>query len=62
MVMRVYLDNNVLIDIEDRVLELTDFQANNIEYYYSSSHIEELFEGVHLEQLSIEKRLDIIEK
>lgn len=60
--MRVYFDSNVLIDIENGLLQLKDFLVKNVEYFYSSSHIDELLEGAHLEQVSIEKRLNLIER
>lgn len=41
--MRVYLDNNVLISIEERVYGLKDFlSVPSAEYYYSNAHISEL--------------------
>lgn len=44
--MRVYLDNNVLIDIEENVYRLTDFiSIAGVEYYYSNAHISELLNG-----------------
>ena len=44
--MRVYLDNNVLIDIEENVYSLNDFLSiTEAEYYYSNAHISELLNG-----------------
>ena len=45
--MRVYLDNNVLVSIEDNTYGLTDFLSiTGAEYYYSNAHIYELLNGV----------------
>lgn len=45
--MRVYLDNNVLISIEERVYGLKDFlSVPSAEYYYSNAHISELLNGI----------------
>ncbi len=45
--MRVYLDNNVLISIEENVYGLKDFLSiPGAEYYYSNAHISELLNGV----------------
>lgn len=45
--MRVYLDNNVLISIEERVYGLKDFlSVPSAEYYYSNAHISELMNGI----------------
>lgn len=60
--MRVYLDNNVLIDIEDNIYSLKDFLSiTGSEYYYSNAHISELLNG---EEKSIpglkERRLSTI--
>ena len=44
--MCVYLDNNVLIDIEENVYSLNDFLSiTEAEYYYSNAHISELLNG-----------------
>lgn len=58
---KVYLDNNVLIDIESGKYYLSDFLlSDKIEYYFSPSHIEELIEGEHLIPLSKDNRLKLI--
>ena len=45
--MRVYLDNNVLIGIEENLYGLKDFLSiHGVEYYYSNAHISELLNGV----------------
>lgn len=45
--MRVYLDNNVLINIEENVYGQKDFLSiSGAEYYYSNAHISELLNGV----------------
>lgn len=44
--MLVYLDNNVLIDIEEDIYVLNDFLSiPMVEYYYSNAHIYELLNG-----------------
>lgn len=60
---KVYLDNNVLVDIECGSYNLSDFlKYENVEYYFSSSHIDELIEGRRLKSLSVNNRLSLIEK
>ena len=60
---KVYLDNNVLVDIECGYYNLSDFlKSENLEYYFSSSHIDELIEGRDLKSLSVNNRLSLIEK
>lgn len=44
--MRVYLDNNVLISIEEDNYSLKDFKIPGVEYYFSNAHIHELLNGV----------------
>ena len=45
--LKVYLDNNILVDIEDGRYALEDFLAiPKLEYYYSDAHIAELLNGV----------------
>ena len=47
LLMRVYLDNNVLVSVEDNTYSLTDFLSiTGAEYYYSNAHICELLNGV----------------
>ena len=44
--MRAYLDNNVLISIEEDNYSLKDFKIPRVEYYFSNAHIHELLNGV----------------
>lgn len=46
--MRVYLDNNVFVDVEDGLYSFDDFVSNNLrlEYYYSDAHMSELLNGL----------------
>ena len=44
--MRTYLDNNVLINIEEDNYTLKDFKIPGVEYYFSNAHIRELLKGV----------------
>ena len=55
-----YLDNNIIIDIEDRKIQIP--QDKSIIYPFSYVHIEELLEaGDKLEMLK-QKRLDTLTK
>ena len=57
-----YLDNNVLVDIEQGKINISDFLSlQNSKYYFSPSHIDELIEGERISKLSIDKRLVLIE-
>ena len=57
-----YLDNNILVDIEQENVSLSDFLSlQGVKYYFSPSHIEELIEGETINKLSINKRLELIE-
>lgn len=44
--MKVYLDNNILIDIEDKKVNIDSFKSNKNQYsyFYSYTHIQELME------------------
>lgn len=61
--MRVYLDNNILVDIEDGHYKLKDFLSKPcVEYYYSDAHISELQNGVDKEISGLrERRLNTIQ-
>lgn len=60
--MRVYLDNNVLIDIEQGKLNEEEFLSKpNKEYYYSDAHLGELLEARGNPKVSQEGRLDLIQ-
>lgn len=57
-----YLDNNVLVDIEQGKISISDFLSlQNFKYYFSPSHIDELIEGERISKLSIDNRLVLIE-
>lgn len=61
--MKVYLDNNVLVDIEARKYQLEKFCAlPDVEYYYSDAHLNELLEAKGNSKVSQEGRLDLITK
>ena len=63
IVRKVYLDNNVLIDIESNKYQFEDFvDLPNVEYYYSEAHIGELLNGTgkHPELKNV--RLQTIER
>ena len=46
IIMRAYIDNNVLISIEEDNYCLKDFKIPGVEYYFSNAHIRELLNGV----------------
>lgn len=61
--MRVYLDNNVLVDIEQGIFKVEDFLAQpNTKYYYSDAHLGELLEARGNSKVSQEGRLDLISR
>lgn len=61
--MKVYLDNNVLIDIESGKYQLSDFLSiTNVEYYYSDVHLEELLEAKGNPKISQEGRRGLLSK
>ena len=61
--MKVYLDNNVLVDIESGKYQLEIFRAlPDVEYYFSDSHLNELLEAKGNTKVSQEGRLDLIAK
>lgn len=43
--MEVYLDNNIIVDIESRGLSLDSLFIQNVNYRYSAAHIDEMSEG-----------------
>lgn len=43
--MNVYLDNNIIVDIESRGLSLDRLITQNANYYFSAAHISEMIEG-----------------
>lgn len=61
--MKVYLDNNIIVGIENGEFDIALFRTiGNVEYFYSAAHIDELIEGEHLQKLSVEKRLQTIDQ
>ena len=61
MQMNIYLDNNVLVDIEAGKYQLETFCAlPNVDYYYSDAHLNELLEAKGNPKVSQEARLDLI--
>lgn len=61
--MRVYLDNNVLVDIEQGIFKVEDFLTQpNTKYYYSDAHLGELLEARGNSKVSQEGRLDLISR
>ena len=43
--MNVYLDNNIIVDIESRGQSLDSLITQNANYYFSAAHISEMIEG-----------------
>lgn len=59
--MKVYLDNNVIVGIEEGDYSQSMFTSLPcVEYYYSSAHVEELIEGKDNPKISVERRLATI--
>lgn len=59
--MKVYLDNNVIVGIEEGDYSLSLFTSLPCaEYYYSAAHVEELIEGKDNPKISVERRLATI--
>jgi len=61
--MRVYLDNNILVSIEDKQIELNSLKdkfSGNIEYVYSYAHISELLEANDISGQLTAKRINTI--
>lgn len=58
--MKVYLDNNVLVDIEDGRYTVNDFLAKDAEYYFSDAHMNEILEAIGNPKVSQGKRLELI--
>ena len=60
--MRVYLDNNILVDIEDNTYDINNILLiAGVEYYYSNAHISELLNGIEKSIPGLkEKRLSTI--
>lgn len=61
--MKVYLDNNVLVDIEQGKIKEEDFLLRpDTEYYYSDAHLGELLEARGNPKVSQDGRLDLISR
>ena len=61
--MKVYLDNNVFVDIEARKYRIEDFLAiPDTEYFYSDAHMNELLEAKGNPKVSQDGRLELITK
>lgn len=59
--MKVYLDNNIIVSLENGDYQLSTFlRLDDIEYYYSAAHVEELIEGKSNPKISVERRLATI--
>ena len=43
--MNIYLDNNIIVDIESRGLAFDSLFTQNATYYFSAAHIGEMLEG-----------------
>lgn len=59
--MKVYLDNNIIVGIEEGSYSLSLFKScTGVEYYYSAAHVDELIEGKGNPKISVDKRLTTI--
>lgn len=59
--MRVYLDNNILVNVENNSLEIDSFIKNPlVDYYYSETHIDELINGLEKHPELKETRLQTL--
>lgn len=60
---KVYLDNNILVDIENGVYRMEEFLINpHVLYYYSDAHLNELLEAKGNQKVSQEGRLELISR
>ena len=58
---KVYLDNNIIVDIEEGNYSVEQFlNKNDYLYYFSKAHLEELLEAKDNPKVSQEKRLNLI--
>ena len=58
---KVYLDNNILVDVENGVYRMEEFLINpHVLYYYSDAHLNELLEAKGNQKVSQEGRLELI--
>ena len=61
--LKVYLDNNIILDIEDGAYSVEQFLSkDDCSYYFSQAHIEELLEAENNPKVSQEGRLNLITK
>lgn len=61
--MNVYLDNNILVDVEMGKYYIEQFLGRqNCTYWFSDSHVEELLEGLGNSKISQERRLALIKE
>lgn len=61
--MRIYLDNNILVDIENEDYSLNDFcSVPNVDYFYSEVHMDELMNGLDSHPELKDTRLHTIEQ
>lgn len=60
---RVYLDNNILVNIESGSYRIDSFvEPTQLLYYYSDAHLNELLEAKGNQKVSQEGRLELISK
>lgn len=59
--MKVYLDNNIIIGIEEGGYDIHLFKSfSDVEYFYSAAHVDELIEGKDNPKISVDQRLTTI--
>lgn len=59
--MRVYLDNNVWVDIENGIYTIDAFKQADAEYFFSDNIIEELLEASGNVKVSQSRRLELVD-
>lgn len=63
MIMKAYLDNNILVYVENGILKIEDFLSKSgVNYYFSEIHMDELMNGLDNHPELKEKRLRTIEQ
>ena len=63
MIMKAYLDNNIIVYIENGLLKIEDFiSKTDVNYYFSEIHMDELMNGLDNHPALQIKRLRTIEQ
>ena len=59
--MNIYLDNNIIVDIESRGLSMDSLFNQNVNYHFSAAHISEMIEG-EIKGVNVSLRLKTINR